>query len=70
MLNSKRSLKRVTLETGQMRIGFKSRRKQPQLLLEGAGGRLLVGMKRAAKPGIKLTASSGKQPTLLSETHR
>ena len=37
--------------------------------MDGAGGRLLSGMKSATKPGITLTASSGDRTTLLSERH-
>ena len=37
--------------------------------MDGAGGRLLSGMKSATKPGITLTASPGGRTTLLSERH-
>ena len=37
--------------------------------MDGAGGRVLSGTKRATKPGITLTASSGEHATLLSERH-
>lgn len=38
--------------------------------MDGAGGRLLSGTKRATKPGITLTASTGGRTALLSKSHR
>lgn len=37
--------------------------------MDGAGGRLLSGTKRATKPSITLTASTGGRTALLSERH-